>query len=241
MLSTLTFLQRLWHSSPRSLSNQFFLSLDPSLLLPDYLKPPAVSNRKRPLPLPPIDIFMDGLEGVGVKRVDYRSGAVSGVIGDAVSGVMSAAKKEGDVRKGSDVKQGGSGVNASGVNANGINANGINANGVNAYNVNANNVNANNANTHNINAHNINVNTTTTKSKTQKKTSSKPHTKTETMANELLQGNSPAPQGKIRILDEESEKADNPFEESESEGSVHHEADAKKTYMGMARRSYDGP
>ena len=231
VLNTVSFLQRLWNSSPRGLSGKYFLSLDPSLLLPDYVKSAAVSDRKRSfqgrfVPLPPIDITESGLEGVDAKRMDYGS----------VDSIVGGVKKEG------------SSVNrANGMNAikNTVNTtNGMNAikstinttNGMNAIKSTINTTNGMNAIKNTINTTNgmnaINhTNTITTK----------PQTKTEAMANLLLQTNSTPSQSKICILEEDSEKADNPFEESESETSVHHEPDTKKTYMGMARRSYDGP
>ena len=169
--------------------------------------------------LPPIDITESGLEGMEVKRVDYGSDMMNRIKKGTEYGAVNpydAIHLYGAMNLQSGVKlQGGMNLQAT------------------KY--------------PNIKPKPVRYQANPITDKTNPITDkanpipTKPHTKTETMADLLLQGNTPSPQAKVPILDEDADKADNPFEESESESSVHPEADTKKTYMGMARRSYDGP
>ena len=218
MLNTVIFLKRLWNSSPRRLPDKYYPSLDPSVLLPELAKASSFLDRKRSssgisVLLPPIDITESGLEGMEVKRVDYGSDMMNRIKKGTEYG---AIHLYGAMNLQSGVKlQGGVKLQAT------------------KY--------------PNIKPKPVRYQANPITDKTNPITDkanpipTKPHTKTETMADLLLQGNTPSPQAKVPILDEDADKADNPFEESESESSVHPEADTKKTYMGMARRSYDGP
>ena len=224
VLNTVIFLKRLWNSSPRRLPDKYYPSLDPSVLLPELAKASSFLDRKRsssgiPVLLPPIDITESGLEGMEVKRVDYGSDMMNRIKKGTEYGAVNpydAIHLYGAMNLQSGVKlQGGMNLQAT------------------KY--------------PNIKPKPVRYQANPITDKTNPITDkanpipTKPHTKTETMADLLLQGNTPSPQAKVPILDEDADKADNPFEESESESSVHPEADTKKTYMGMARRSYDGP
>ena len=181
--------------------------------------------------LPPIDITESGLEGMEVKRVDYGSDMMNRIKKGTEYGAVNpydAIHLYGAMNLQSGVKlQGGMNLQG-GVKLQG----GMNLQATKYPNIKPKPV-----------RYQANPITDKTNPITDKANPipTKPHTKTETMADLLLQGNTPSPQAKVPILDEDADKADNPFEESESESSVHPEADTKKTYMGMARRSYDGP
>ena len=236
VLNTVIFLKRLWNSSPRRLPDKYYPSLDPSVLLPELAKASSFLDRKRSssgisVLLPPIDITESGLEGMEVKRVDYGSDMMNRIKKGTEYGAVNpydAIHLYGAMNLQSGVKLQG-GMNLQG----GVKLQGGMILQATKY--------------PNIKPKPVRYQANPITDKTNPITDkanpipTKPHTKTETMADLLLQGNTPSPQAKVPILDEDADKADNPFEESESESSVHPEADTKKTYMGMARRSYDGP